>query len=83
MAHTLSLDPFDPFATVPPWWALDLIEELRAARLERQHRAFVAAGRKPFDWSQYDNPESNARVQASMARLMAGTKLNPAPPGFD
>lgn len=76
MAYTLTLAPFDPFAPVP-WWAWEWIEELRAQRAERQHRAYVAAGYKPFDWG--DTPERRAAVQASMARLMAGVKLNPPP----
>ena len=88
MAHTLSLAHFDPYGPAP-WWVVDLIEELRAQRLERQHRAHVAAGWKPLPpdhpayLGPYNNPKRAAALAESMARLMAGATVKQPPPGFD
>jgi hypothetical protein len=74
----------DPFIPVP-WWVLE--ELLETIERQRKGAAMLATdwakaeGRKPFDWG--DTPERRAAVRASIARGMAGIKLNPSPYPFD
>lgn len=64
MAHTLSLDPLDPFAPVPPLWAWELLEELRAA----PEPSPGTAGGHPRDRQGHGEGAPGARTQGEGGR---------------